>query len=410
MAESSRERGRLIDVLVVLFLAGLSIRELDPIIGWRSEAGYWITLLFALAVAATFLARRTHPITVGIVAVFGTFITADSLALAFASYAVALYGKKFRWQALGVIGASCLTFHLFVDDSSLSAVGFERMLLTDFVLPAVAGELIRRQRVLQTALRERVKGLAGAVEQAGQQAILEERTRIAFEVHDNLGHHATLLTLQAGVLERTAGLPESARQTCVVLQDTAQEIGRELRKILAVLSETDSCYRELGPGTRYADFMRGLSGKMAAVGMDFDYQVCGEVRELPLPVERLLYRVGREGLTNATKHSTGAPVRMILDFKPGHVALDIVNSAPVGPRIPVPSGHVGLDGLRAETHRLGGVLKAGPMGDGGFALRVLCPAPQDLPATNDQDETEEVPAVQEWKKEWERTRPSVPVS
>ncbi|MFC1441685.1 histidine kinase [Streptacidiphilus sp. N1-10] len=268
------------------------------------------------------------------------------------------------------------------------------------VAPTMLGLYIGARRRLWETLHERAEGLetelALLAEQAterARRARMEERTRIAREMHDVVAHRVSLLVVHAGALERVVHKDAAkAAESAKLMGDIGRQALDELRQILGVLRtvETDAVSGDVaaavlavpssdGPGL--ADVPR-LVDESRAAGLRVRLTVGGARRGLSEETERTAYRVVQEALTNVLKHAPGADAEVVLAYVPGGVALAVSNSCPDGggeggegggaerTRRSLPSGGNGLVGMRERVTALGGTFAAEPTGEGGF--RVEC--------------------------------------
>lgn len=246
------------------------------------------------------------------------------------------------------------------------------------LLPALSGLILGRRRPLTRLLRERNAYLEQARFLTDEAARMEERARIAAEMHDLLGHRIGLISVHAGALQLAAErqAPPLASQA-ELLHTTAGTAMEELRGILGVLrhqSGQDSGER----GTRedLASLVAGARSAGADAGLHWYASGPPEADARTL---QAVHRVAREGLTNALKHAPGAPVRVTFQDEGATVVVTVVNEAPPVPRSPGDGNRSGLVGLHERIGLLGGALHAGPRPEGGFALSARIPVRPGAP-------------------------------
>ncbi len=203
----------------------------------------------------------------------------------------------------------------------------------------------------------------------------EERLRIARELHDVIGHHLSLINVQAGVgLHLMDSRPEQAREALSAIKTASSEALREVRSVLGALRTED----EAAPRQPALGLSR-LDDLTADAGLPVETKVTGEVRVLPPEVDRAAYRIVQEALTNVRRHAgPGATASVSVDYLPTALHLAVRNdtaSAPAPAPVPVEPGPAGtgIAGMRARAQSLGGTLEAGPV-EGGFLVSVLLPA------------------------------------
>jgi two-component system sensor histidine kinase DesK len=210
------------------------------------------------------------------------------------------------------------------------------------------------------------RALRAARQELADLAVAEERSRIARDLHDTLGHSLSVIALKSELARRV--LPEDPRRADAELAD----VERVAREALASVRETVSGYRQPSLAIELA----GARAALAAAGIAGDVEPAPD--GLPRDVDAMLGWAVREGVTNVLRHSeaTTALIRVIADGPTRAVeVVDDGRGAPPGGD-EAPSGHpgVGLVGLRERAARLGGSVEAGPLPDRGFRLRVSVPA------------------------------------
>jgi signal transduction histidine kinase len=193
----------------------------------------------------------------------------------------------------------------------------------------------------------------------------EERLRIAQELHDVLGHHLSLINVQAGVgLHLMDEQPEQARTALVAIKDASAEALREVRSVLGILrSEDESAPRTPAPSLANLPALVEDAGATASVH--------GAARELPAEVDRAAYRIAQEALTNVRRHAgTGATAQVVIGYEPDALTVRVQDDGVGGP--PVEDGN-GIAGMRARAAALGGTLSAGPADGGGYLVEARLP-------------------------------------
>jgi signal transduction histidine kinase len=233
----------------------------------------------------------------------------------------------------------------------------------------VVGLLVRRivgDRDSKARLAERERDVAA------REAVVEERARIARELHDAVAHHVSMMVIQAGAERRVLGDGDEHEVTREVLR-TIEQIGRgaltEMRRLVGML-RTDSPDR-LAPQPTLAE-LPTLMTQVREAGLPVEFRVDGERRDLPVGIELTAYRIVQEALTNALKHAGQARATVRVRYGPGSLELEITDD---GAGIPaeVPGGGHGLAGIRERVSLYGGKFDASAQRGGGFAVRVLLP-------------------------------------
>ncbi|MFJ1703365.1 sensor histidine kinase [Kitasatospora sp. NPDC088346] len=264
---------------------------------------------------------------------------------------------------------------VFVVMAALVAVGLT-------VPPVVTGLYVGARRRLVESLKDHAHGLEAELgllaEQArerARRARLEERTRIAREMHDVVAHRVSLMVVHAAALERTIPRdPDRAQQSARLMGEVGRQALDELREILGVLRMAEPVEQAERP-----DSLAGLPRlveQSRAAGMLVDLAVSGDGCPYSGQAERTAYRLVQEGLTNAHKHAGGARVDVLVSYLPNGVRVAVVNAPADGgrERVGLPSGGNGLVGMQERVVALGGSFSAGPAEDGGFRVEALLPS------------------------------------
>jgi signal transduction histidine kinase len=194
---------------------------------------------------------------------------------------------------------------------------------------------------------------------------LLERTRLAGELHDSIGHALTVTLLQAGAAREVAGRdPAFLDAALAAIEDSARQAAADLDRVLALLR--DGAPPRDAP--TLADVDRLVHAARAA-GAPVDLRVEGPVADLPPVVSREAYRMAQEALTNALRHAGPVPIALRVDVRADSLELDVRNPVPV----PAPAGGgSGVRGLRDRAAVLGGTASAGPV-EGGWRVAVRLP-------------------------------------
>lgn len=240
------------------------------------------------------------------------------------------------------------------------------------LLPWLAGrywrgrtELVRGGWQLARSLEERQRFVA-------ERARLTERADIAADMHDSLGHVLSLVALRAGALELSPTLAERDREDLAELRATVADAVDQLRETVTVLREKPQA-DPLRPAT---DTVEELLGRAVASGVPVRWEREGPAPALSPLIERGVYRVVQEALTNATKHAPGSPVRVSIahDADRDRTHVRIVDAGPLPGGVPgEQAGGHGLAGLRERVTVLGGTLHTGPYEEGGFQVSATLP-------------------------------------
>jgi signal transduction histidine kinase len=328
----------------------------------------------AVMTVLVFLLRRTAPLVPFVVsALLAAVSPAVTIAVLITSYAVGRHVR--RWPLR--IGAALLGFvgvaQPWVVESLDEVIGV--VLGTAFVvpIPMAVGAWVLTRADLMTALRDRAERAEAERELLAREAIATERTRIAREMHDAVGHRVSLMVLQAGAIEMAAGDRDRVERLSCQVQAAGRQALDELRQAVGVLREGEDDGAPLTPQPGLDDLER-LVKEVRAAGMTVDLTRDPEdAAPVDAAVSRAAYRIVQEALTNAGKHAPGAPVTVHVTREPGRLVVRVVNGAPTGPGQGT-GGGFGLVGLSERVRTLDGVLRAEPRLDGGFQVEAVLPA------------------------------------
>lgn len=238
-----------------------------------------------------------------------------------------------------------------------------------------AGVMLVTFRMWQLHVREVEERAAEAErtrDEAAQRRAMEERLRIARELHDSLTHSISVIQVQAGVAVHLAGKRgEEVPPALAAIQEASTDAARELRATLSVLRSSED-----GEGSGLGQ-LDGLVARARTAGLPVTVTVAGIERRLPPDVDQAAYRIVQESLTNVTRHAGHACARVQLRY--GLDALTVqVDDDGTSTSVRADGQGLGLIGMRERVAELGGRLHAGPRPDGGF--RVVAELPVRAPS------------------------------
>ncbi|MFH9420667.1 sensor histidine kinase [Streptomyces sp. NPDC017529] len=275
------------------------------------------------------------------------------------------------WGATGALG---IVFELFRSDRS-DGTWLLTFTLTGVVL--LVGGALRERGAAQRKLIEQ-ENISEA--ERAMRTLLEERTRIARELHDVVAHHMSVITVQAASAPyRISGIPEAAQEEFGTIAATARESLAEMRRLLGVLRSEETERHggpEKAPQPGLAQLPKLVEGTVRA-GVPVELALPDEPVALAPAVDLSAYRIVQEALANVVRHAPGASTRVsvTVDAAGGRLTVLVVNSAP--PRAVPPletsgTGH-GLVGMRERVRLVDGTLDTGPLPDGGFRVAAQLP-------------------------------------
>jgi signal transduction histidine kinase len=342
----------------------------------------------ALAVIATLIAglslvwRRRHPplaFTVFLAASLAVslsdhFIGLLSMLLLFSLYSLAAHGRG-RAGVIGLLVAVAgfvVLAILDVPDLRTS----DLLLATALLVAAWAvGDAIRSRRAEQAERLRAARQEAAAAREQAARAVVEERLRIARELHDLVAHSMALIAVQAGVGGHLIRSDlTAAEHTLEVIAATSREALTQTRSMLGVLREQDPDL--MGAPAHCVDDLDTMVHDLLESGLHVLLSVEGIRRTLEPEVELTVYRVVQESLTNVLRHSGATRAEVGLTYGEDAVDIEVRDSGRGGRRqlaAPATGGH-GLLGLRERARLLGGALEFGAYG-AGFQVTAHLPSP-----------------------------------
>ncbi|MEU3569822.1 histidine kinase [Kitasatospora sp. NPDC036755] len=316
----------------------------------------------------------------------GAALRADA-ALLVALYSLALHGRlrHLAWACAAMAAATGL---VAVEVSSGLPVGDALFFLFSATTAAVAlGIAVRIRRAQLAGLRERAARLEIERDQRSRLAAVTERTRVAREMHDIIGHNlSVIVTLADGGAYAAGANPERGREALLLIGDTSRQALGELRRMLGVLRDQGDEAAEFTPQPGIAD-VDGLCARIRAAGPQVVYTAAGDFDGLDRGVQLMAYRIVQESLTNSLKHA-GPATRAQVTLTSGEDRLRVRvrdSGPPEGtppPGRPRREGH-GLAGIRERAALYGGTVTAGPGPGAGWTVEAvldLTPDPTGGPA------------------------------
>ena len=279
-------------------------------------------------------------------------------------YGLCLYAVALRCRPRIVAAAAAVTvaWAAFVDPGLLAQVVFLA------AVPILLGVVVRVRRSGARQLEEQER------RHSGERALLEERQRIARELHDVVAHHMSVIAIQAEAAPyKTADPPPELVESFGEIRASALAGLAELRRVLGVLRTGE-------PGTAPQPGLAELDTLLDSArsgGVSVAVTCSGNPVTLPEGVDLSAYRIVQEALSNAMRHAPGARVQVQVAYRPDSLTLEIRNdgvaSVLVASGTWAAGGGHGLVGMRERATMLGGSLDAGPTGDGGFRVAAVLP-------------------------------------
>ncbi len=236
------------------------------------------------------------------------------------------------------------------------------------VVLAVVGDQVRRRIEAQRSLAAERQLTAAEQERS---AVLEERARIAREMHDVVAHHMSMIAVRAETAPyRLSGEREARDSEFVAIAGASRAALHDMRRLLGVL-RSDSTAAGSTPSPSLADLPDMLAAATAS-GLEVVLAAMPADAVPPL-VGQAAYRIVQEALSNATRHAAGASVRISVTADDSTLRLGVRNTAPVRAVARVRGGGHGIAGMRERAAALGGTLTTGPVVGGGFEVYAVLP-------------------------------------
>jgi signal transduction histidine kinase len=339
----------------------------------------WVNALVFLAAALAVLPRRRHPL--GTVAALVVIGLAQSAAGAmsesfgdFVPWLIALYSAG-RYAAVprSLVPVPVFVVLGVVHDVRDPLVTSAEDVALFYVIALAAwasGHTVRRLRLRADGLANEAARLRSEREAHARAAVVEERRRIARELHDVVAHDLSVIVLQAQAAEAVLGEDGAAAQRPLErIEHSGREALTEMRALVTLLREDG---RPVTRGSRPGlDDLTALVDRVRAAGVPIDLTVEGDRRPLEPGVDLTVYRIVQEAITNTLKHAGPAHVSVAVRHGDGRIELEVDDDGrrPAGRG---PGGH-GLAGMRERAALHGGTVEAGPRAGGGFSVRVSLP-------------------------------------
>lgn len=334
---------------------------------------------WAFVLGALMLVRRRFPLAVLSVTVVGIFIYYAAgypaiglgVPLAGALLSAAQY-RRLRWPVLAAAASFLIAYGVRLGQGQDFGriIGFELVGELGTVAAAIAlGFSLRLRLELQDSARRLMHATVEEERARAAAATSEERSAIARELHDSLGHHATVISMHADVIREAVDAdPAAVQEAAQVVKDTSREMLRELRSTVRTLREGSAS----PPDARQLPTL-SREYLQTAVFDPLPVQVSADIRmqHQPTPaVQSAVHRILQEALTNVTRHSAASRAEVSLTESPRGLHLTVKDPGPA--RGPSEAGGYGLCGMRERAEAVGGTLTSGPEG-AGFTVEALLP-------------------------------------
>jgi signal transduction histidine kinase len=327
----------------------------------------WVTSALAMAWASSAIPPKTLST--------APYIPAGVFVYALCVYAVAVRCKTWVVATAGVV---TVLGGLLVNRPTASGA------VLVAAVPISAGIIVRSRRAARVQLQVQERRYEG------ERALLEERQRIARELHDVVAHHMSVIAIQAEAAPyKTADPPSELVESFADIRASALSGLSELRRVLGVLRSDKP---EIAPQPGLDD-LESLLESARNGGVTVASSITGTPRPLPDGLNLSAYRIVQEALSNAMRHAPGSSVQVNLYYGAAALVIEVRNDGcPAGALVtqgrregpgPGHGGGHGIIGMQERAAMLGGHLQAGPTGNGEFLVTAAFPLgdgePEDAP-------------------------------
>jgi signal transduction histidine kinase len=281
-----------------------------------------------------------------------------------AGYTWGMHTEGVRLWAGAAFASATLVLGAWLDAYTDGFTSYLSTVCLIALAPMLFGQALRNRARLNSALHSRAERAERERAAAADAAALDERTRIAGDIHDVVAHALSAMTVQAGAARRMAERdPERAEASFAVVEHTGREALTELRRLLGVLRREDE-ELALAPQPSLAH-VRSLIQRATAAGLTVELRIDGEPVVLPAGVDLTAYRLVQEALRRAREGGHAARASVRVTYAPGEVRIEVVDDgAPEDRR---------LLGLRERVAVYGGELKAAAADGGGWRVAARLP-------------------------------------
>ncbi|PSK96551.1 signal transduction histidine kinase [Murinocardiopsis flavida] len=375
-------------VAAVVYLAVLAGQVLARVGDGASGLPLWADLVVVAGMSVPVALRRYRPVPVfwgvlalSVAAALLGVVREPMVGAALTLYTMAAADARRSWVPAWIVGSlSAAAAVLLVLSGPSRGPGIEADMSV-----GVGVLLLAFSWSLGRGTRDRRLATERFARQHAEQAVAEERLRIAREMHDVVAHSLGLITVKAGVANHVAqARPEEGRDALRVIESTGREALIELRRVLDVLrSPAEGSEAEAAPAPPAPDLagLPALAERAALTGVRVDLEVDVPVR-LPEGVALTVYRIVQEALTNVARHAAPARASVLVAADSGDVRVEIADDGPGARTLPdvrgTGAGH-GLIGMAERVAMHHGTFTAGPRPGRGFRVAVVLPGAGGTP-------------------------------
>ncbi len=378
-----------VDSAVAVGLAAVTLIELATLrdAAGASTADLWWTAAFMLLQTLPLALRRRYPFSVFVVVGVASIvydvaeIRPDPNTVLFANllsiYSVSAYaGRRLALSAAAIVAVALVVLNVppVADEEDFAS------LLTQFALIGgswVAGQNTRIRRREAELLAERAERVERERRERDRIAALEERDRLAREIHDVIAHSVSVIAVQAGAARAIAERrPDRAREALAQIERVSRDTMVELRRTVGAL-RAPADEAALAPAPGLAD-LDALAETVREAGVAVEIAREGDLSAVPAAIDLSAFRIVQEALTNTVKHAGPTTARVLVRSDPDGVEVLVTDQGPrsgsrgAGDGARATAGGHGLVGMRERVAMLGGRFEAGADG-AGFSVRAWFP-------------------------------------
>jgi signal transduction histidine kinase len=369
-------------VIVLLVLVGMVDTVLRSVSAGSPNTSLWFALPAMGVLAVVIVARRRFPFAgpaaYWLLAAGIAFVDPILLPSAESFFAVGLATafllgnvRDARKAGIGlaVILASTAILVTQIPGHTTAEVYFIPL---DFAVCWFAGFVLRESADQTEAAESRAAVAERSREADALRAVIEERTRIARELHDIVGHSVSVMTVQtSGVRRLLRHEQEQEREALLAVERTGREALAEMRRVVGALRDPEG-----GPALAPQPSLSRIDTLVAharETGLPVDLEIEGEPVPLPAGVDLTAYRLVQEGLTNTIKHASAKHADVRVRYDGDHVEIEVSDDGRRVDGRPSSTARHGLVGMRERVAIYGGELEAGARAEGGYRLRARLP-------------------------------------
>jgi signal transduction histidine kinase len=304
-----------------------------------------------------------------------TGATSEDAVLALNTIPIVMIAFEFGWRGGAIAALLGIAFLIVWHGVHLSPLGYFSRGMTYLATGMIVGSFVDRLRAAQAAVMRSERRVAELAHERRQQfeAAVNERGRLARELHDVIAHSVSVMTVLSTAARRVVEEdPPRAAQALEAVERTGRDAMSEMRRMVSVLRpQADEDMLVPQPGL---EDLPSLVEQMKSAGLQIDLRVEGHARRVPAGLGLSAYRILQEALTNTLKHAGPVGAEVIVRYRTEDIELECLDQ---GPRSTVEPGNMsfgqGLIGMKERVALLGGEMSARQLRDRGFRVHARLP-------------------------------------